>query len=59
MTIWATYGNFQEDKRGSIEKGKDADFVILEEDIMRVLVNKIRNIKTLRTVIVGETVFKK
>ncbi|MGM1428767.1 amidohydrolase [Sphingobacterium lactis] len=57
MTIWAAYSCFQEKKRGSIEKGKDADFIILEEDIMAADVAKLRNIKTLRTVIAGESVF--
>lgn len=58
MTIWAAYACFQEKKRGSIEKGKDADFVILADDIMTADVDKLRNIKTLRTVIAGETVYK-
>ncbi len=59
MTIWAAYSCFQERKRGSIEKGKDADFVILEEDIMTAKNETLRDIKTLRTVIAGETVFKR
>jgi len=59
MTIWAAYSCFQENKRGSIEKGKDADFVILEDDIMTAANEKLRDIKTLRTVIAGETVFLK
>ena len=59
MTIWAAYSCFQEKKRGSIEKGKDADFVILEEDIMTADASKLRDIKTLRTVIAGETVFQR
>jgi predicted amidohydrolase YtcJ len=59
MTIWAAYGAFQEKKRGSIEKGKDADFVILEEDIMTAENDILRNIKTLRTVIAGESVYIK
>lgn len=59
MTIWAAYSCFQEKKRGSIEKGKDADFVILEDDIMTVPDEKLRNIKTLRTVIAGESVFQR
>lgn len=57
MTIWAAYSCFQEKKRGSIEKGKDADFVILEKDIMAIPEQELREVKTLRTVIAGETVF--
>lgn len=57
MTIWAAYSCFQEKKRGSIEKGKDADFVILEKDIMEIPAEELRKVKTLRTVIAGETVF--
>lgn len=57
MTIWAAFGSFQEKKRGSIEKGKDADFVILEDDIMTAANEKLRTIKTLRTVIAGESVY--
>ena len=34
ITIWVAKGCFLEDRKGSIEVGKDADFVILEEDIM-------------------------
>lgn len=57
MTIWAAYSCFQEKKRGSIERGKDADFVIMEEDIMTAANERLRYIKTKRTVIAGETVF--
>jgi len=57
MTIWAAYSCFQEKKRGSIEKGKDADFIILDEDIMKAPNENLRNIKTLRTVISGKTEF--
>ncbi len=57
MTIWAAFSCFEEKKRGSIEKGKDADFVLLEKDIMEIPVEDIRKVKTLRTVIGGETVF--
>ena len=59
MTIWAAYSCFQEKKRGSIEKGKDADFIILDEDIMTAQAEDLRTIKTLRTVIAGETVYLK
>jgi len=59
MTIWAAYSCFQEKKRGSIEAGKDADFVILQQDILKIPNGQLRNVKTMRTVIAGETVFNR
>jgi len=59
MTIWAAYSCFQEKERGSIEKGKDADFIILEKDIMKIPYEQLRGVQTLRTVIAGKTVFKR
>lgn len=41
MTIWAAYSNFEENEKGSIEAGKFADFVILDQDIMVVDESKI------------------
>ncbi|QQT27230.1 amidohydrolase [Sphingobacterium spiritivorum] len=57
MTIWAAYSCFQEKQRGSIEKGKDADFVILNKDIMQIPNQELRGTKVIQTVIAGETVF--
>lgn len=53
MTIWAAYSQFEEDEKGSIEIGKLADFVVLEEDIIRINATKIRNVKVLSTYIDG------
>jgi predicted amidohydrolase YtcJ len=57
MTIWAAYACFQEKSRGSIQKGKDADFVILDKDIMTIPLGEIRDTKIRRTVVAGETVY--
>jgi predicted amidohydrolase YtcJ len=34
MTIWAAYGSFSEKDTGSLEKGKEATFVILDQPLM-------------------------
>ncbi len=57
MTIWAAKASFDEDKKGSLEKGKSADFVILDQDIMQVPENKILDTKVLETWIDGVKVF--
>ena len=57
MTIWAAYSNFEEDEKGSIEVGKFADFVILNQDIMKVKGNNIPNTKAVSTFLNGEKVY--
>ena len=45
ITIWVAKGCFLEDRKGSIEVGKDADFVILDKDLMTVAENEIPEAK--------------
>ncbi|HEY8779983.1 MAG TPA: amidohydrolase [Mucilaginibacter sp.] len=59
MTIWAAKANFEEKEKGSIEPGKYADFVILDEDIMKIDGADIPNVKVLKTYINGEKVYEK
>ena len=54
MTIWAAYSNFEDNEKGSIEKGKFADFIILDKDIMTVEDRDIPNIKVEKTFVGGE-----
>lgn len=57
MTIWAAYSNFEDKVKGSIETGKWADFVVLDQDIMEVEEATIPDVKVIRTVISGDTVY--
>ena len=59
MTIWAARANFEENEKGSIEKGKLADFVVLDKDLLKADEKDILNIKVLKTFINGEKVFDK
>lgn len=57
MTIWAAYANFEETKIGSLEKGKMADFIILDTDLLSCNFEKIIKTKVLATYINGEKVY--
>ncbi|MBS1655403.1 MAG: amidohydrolase [Bacteroidetes bacterium] len=59
MTIWAAKANFEENEKGSLEKGKLADFVILDADIMKAAPENILSIKVLKTFIGGEKVYER
>ncbi|GAA4299681.1 amidohydrolase [Nibribacter koreensis] len=58
-TIWAAYANFEEKQKGSLEVGKVADFVILEQDIMTAKPEALRDVKVLSTYVNGEKVYGK
>ena len=57
-TIWAAYTSFDEDLRGSLEKDKLADFVVISEDIFKINPQKLPDIKVLKTVIAGNILFE-
>jgi len=57
MTILAAYSNFEEKEKGSMEKGKYADFVILDKDIMEIPGMDIPKTKVLETYVNGEKVY--
>jgi predicted amidohydrolase YtcJ len=59
MTIWAAKANFEEKEKGSLEKGKFADFIILDKDIMKAGEKELLEIKVLETYIGGERVYEK
>jgi predicted amidohydrolase YtcJ len=57
FTIWGAYASFTEKQKGSIEKGKLADFVIVDGDYMKVPNADLWKMSALMTVVGGQTVY--
>ncbi len=57
-TIWGAYAQFTERDKGSLEKGKLADFVVLDQDLMTVDEDDLLRVRVLETIIGGETVYR-
>lgn len=58
MTLWPAYSAFQEKEMGSLTPGKYADFVILDQDIMRVPAELILNTNVIATYVGGREVYR-
>jgi predicted amidohydrolase YtcJ len=59
ITIWPAYAAFQEKSMGSLTPGKYADFVILDQDIMRIPEQLILKTNVLATYIGGKAVYER
>ena len=59
MTLWAAKSNFEETEKGSLEKGKLADFIIADKDLMKAAASELPGINVLATFLGGEKVFEK
>jgi predicted amidohydrolase YtcJ len=57
MTIWPAFQIFEEDRKGSIEVGKLADFVVLSGNPLDVDPETIDQLQVLETIKDGETVW--
>ena len=57
FTMDAAYAGFMEDSVGSLESGKRADFIILDQDIFEIEPAEIANVKVLQTWLNGELVY--
>jgi hypothetical protein len=58
MTIWPAYAAFQEHDLGSLTAGKYADFVVLDQDIMRAPMETILATHVLSTWVGGKMVYE-
>mgnify|MGYP006405983275 FL=1 len=56
MTIWAAYSNFEEKEKGSIEAGKFADFIVMDQDIMTIEEDAIPDLEVNQTWLGGKQV---
>ena len=59
MTIWAAKADFLEKETGSLEPGKKADFILLDQDLMTADESGILNTNVLATYSDGKQVYKK
>lgn len=57
FTLWPAYSTFQEDRRGSISVGKQADLSIFDTDFLRAEPAAILNAKTVMTVVNGRIAY--
>ena len=57
-TIGSAYAEFQEKEKGSIEKGKLADLVILSDDIFIIDPVRIESVKVVSTIVNGKLVYE-
>jgi predicted amidohydrolase YtcJ len=58
-TINGAYASYEEHVKGSITAGKFADFVVLEKDPHSVEPDRLKDIRIMRTVVSGKTVFQR
>ncbi|HEY0434330.1 MAG TPA: amidohydrolase [Chitinophagaceae bacterium] len=59
MTIWAAMANFEESVKGSIERGKMADLVLLDQDLLTAPASSLLSTHVVKTWVGGELVFDK
>ena len=59
VTSEAAWQNGEEDRKGAIEPGKLADFVVLEENLLKVEAERLRELRVLETIVGGATVYQR
>ncbi|MEM3832496.1 MAG: amidohydrolase [Thermoprotei archaeon] len=56
-TAGSAYLLFEDENTGTLQKGKYADFIVIDKDPLEVEIEELRSIKTLMTVVSGNAVF--
>ena len=58
-TLSGAYASFDEGEKGTLAAGKLADIVILDQDLTQIPAEAIKDVKVLRTIVGGRTVFER
>ena len=58
-TLWAAYRQFAEASKGSIERGKLADLIVIDRDYLNCPEDQIRDIEPVMVVLNGEIVYRR
>jgi len=58
-TVDAAYGAFEEEFKGTLEPGKVADFVILDQDLLKIPEQQILQTAILKTVVAGNVIYER
>jgi hypothetical protein len=56
LTLWGAYQHYEETRRGSIEVGKFADFVVLDRNPMKIPSRELEKLKVLETIKEGKSI---
>lgn len=59
VTINSAYQYFEEDKKGSIKEGKQANLIIVDKNPLKVDKDEIKSIQVLETIKQGKTIYKR
>lgn len=59
FTLDAAYAGHREDSLGSLEAGKQADFIVIDQDVFKMSTHDIHKTGVLETWVAGKQVFKK
>ena len=52
------YAGFEEDRKGSLEPGKLADFIVIDRDVLTVPADELKDVKVLETFVGGRSVYE-
>ena len=59
ITSWAAYQYFEEERKGTLEKGKLADLVVLDKNPLKIDSKQIKDIQVIETIKEGNVVYQK